>query len=675
MPHLIHPVRPDVLVVIVTTFVGAAACDRQPDALPTSPSIGGRTASRGAVVGASVIVLPTLGGVSTTPTDINNIGQVVGSSSTGQATHAFIWALGVGIHDLGTLGGLHSAATAVNDAGQVVGRADLAGGEATHAFLWTPATGMQDLGTLVGTFSSASAIDDKGRVIGVSSAAGGGTTIFLWTPDRGMQDLRATFDIPGLTDVNDAGQITGTARFNGEDHAFLWTPGEGLRDLGTLDGEPTFAAALNEAGWVVGYSTRNVSDTRAFLWTPRDGMRNISTPGARFSMATDVNDLGQVVGYNSTPSSKRHAFLWTEADGLEDLYGATGMASVAAINNRGQVVGDGRVAALQFRNPNRAPVVTMGGPYSGAEGTALAFALSATDADGDAISYSWDLGDGTTGSGPTPPVSHVYADDGTYLVRLSASDGKTGVDTKTTLATIANVAPTISAEGLTGPVAPIALTGGRVSAPLTLAFTDPAGPNDTYAAEVQCGNGTTLSRAGVTSPYSAACTYDRAGVYTVQGIVSDEDGGASAPALYRNVVVFDPEGAFVIGGGFYDVPGQGNNKAHFTVNVKFLHGQAAPSGGAKFWIPGERLDFESTTIEMLVAAGDRAQFWGTGTIDGAAARFRVTVVDRGTAPDAIRIELWNADGRTLIHDTQPGAAQDAPLTTTIAGGKVHVHGG
>ena len=256
VPHLIRTVRrPDAVwrarVVVLTTFVVAAACDQLPT-LPTSPSIADRTASHGTVVSASVVTLPTLGGVSTSPVDINTLGEVVGSSSTGQANHAFLWAPGLGMRDLGpglgmrdlgTLGGRHSFGTAINNAGQVVGSSDLEGDQTTHAFLWTPEKGMQDLGTLEGTYSSARAIDDAGRVIGISSAAGGLTRTFLWTPGGGMQDL----GVPGVIDVNNAGQMAGTASFNGEDHAFLWTPGQGIRDLGNLDGQPTNALALNEA--------------------------------------------------------------------------------------------------------------------------------------------------------------------------------------------------------------------------------------------------------------------------------------------------------------------------------------------------------------------------------------------------------------------------------------------
>ena len=505
MQHLIQPIRGPAavhrvrraLVGILTTLIGAAACDQRAETFPTSPSLASRTAPATTLVGATVTTLPTLGGATTMAADINDAGQVVGWSNTSDGrSHAFLWTPTGGMEDLGTFGGFNSYAVGINNAGQVTGYAELTGSQTWHAFLWTPGTGMQDLGTLPGgTYSTARALDDAGRVIGVSSTATGLGTMFLWTPAGGMQDLVASTGVPGqVIDFNNTGQMTGTARFTGEDHAFLWTPGTGTRDLGSLDGEPTLALALNEAGWVVGHTNLLPPSARAFLWTPRDGMRDLGTLGGdgRWNVANDVNDVGQVVGESYTATFERHGFVWTEADGMEDIFPLTGLTSATAINNRGQVIFSDRVATLEFRPP-----------------------------------------------------------------------------------------------------------------------------------------------------------------------------------------VINPEGAFTTGGGFYDVHGQGNAKAHFTFTVKFLPGHAVPNGNAKFWIPGRELDFESTSIEMLVVSGDRAQFWGTGTVNGAAARFRITAVDarnggHGSNADAIRIELWDASG-TLIYDTQPGAAQDAPVTQKIDGGNIQVH--
>ena len=48
-------------------------------------------------------------------------------------------------------------------------------------------------------------------------------------------------------------------------------------------------------------------------------------------------------------------------------------------------------------------------------------ASGSSDADGDRLSYKWDLGDGTTAEGPS--VTHAYAEPGTYKVVLMVDDG------------------------------------------------------------------------------------------------------------------------------------------------------------------------------------------------------------------------------------------------------------
>jgi PKD repeat protein len=229
--------------------------------------------------------------------------------------------------------------------------------------------------------------------------------------------------------------------------------------------------------------------------------------------------------------------------------------------------------------------------------------------------------------------------------------------------------------------------------PIAFEFRDPAAQKDVYAAEVACGNGVTLTPTNIPvsstitngvyvgkGAYAGTCTYTSAGVYTVSVTVSDEDGGTSQPAYYRYVIVYDPAGGFTTGSGFYDVPGQGNRKAHFAFDATFPSGGSVPNGTVKVWIPAGDLSFESTSMEMLVVSGNRAQFWGAGTLNGAPARYRITVVDgqavgnAGTV-DAVRIELWDASGATVLYDTQPGAAQDAAVTTTIEGGNIRIRTG
>jgi probable HAF family extracellular repeat protein len=647
------------------------ACDKQ-DELSTSPSLHSPVRPQARIVSTTVTALP-LGGRA-----INDAGQVVGDGPGGRA---ILWSASEGAVDLGTLGGSIASARGINDGGQVVGWSQVEGSLSTHAFLWKAGQGMQDLFVIAG-MTAANDINNRGQVVGSGPGPDGKMHALLWTPGQGTQDLGTLgglFTASIAYAINEAGEVVGESFMpndpSGLHRAVLWRPGQRIRDLGTLGGQFAIARDINESGQVVGEALTQFGPHRAFLWTEAHGMQDLGSVGNFNSSAFAINDAGVVVGETDSEFGPSHAGLWTAADGMEDL-GVIGMSVAFDINNHLQVVGPLRLVQVELGPSNRAPVASAGGPYTGSEGSAVTFAFSATDADGDALTYTWDLGDGTTGSGPAPPASHIYADDGIYSVSLSVSDTKGATDMKTTTATIANVAPTIVTGSLTGPANPIALVSGTASASISLAFTDPAGASDVYTARIDCGNGTTRSTTGVASPFSDACLYTSAGIFTVSATVADEDGGTSQAALYRYVIVYDPAGPSTSGSGFISVAGGPKGKAHFTFGASFPGSSLVPDGKAKFWIPGGSLDFESSVVQMLVVSGNRVQFWGTGTLDGGPASFRITAVDGGRAGregsgDAFRIELWQRG--ILVFDTQPGAAQDAPVTTPLGGGNIQIH--
>ena len=67
-----------------------------------------------------------------------------------------------------------------------------------------------------------------------------------------------------------------------------------------------------------------------------------------------------------------------------------------------------------------------GGPYSGETGVRVPLTAAASidpDQD-DRLSYDWNFGDGSTGSGIAP--SHAYASEGPYTVTVTVSDGRGG---------------------------------------------------------------------------------------------------------------------------------------------------------------------------------------------------------------------------------------------------------
>src|ERR1700683_4682061 len=89
--------------------------------------------------------LGTLGGSFSLANGINASGQVVGFSSTADATvGAFLYSGGE-MTNLGSFGGLVSAANGINASGQVVGSSYTSGNASSDAFLYSGGV-MTDLG-------------------------------------------------------------------------------------------------------------------------------------------------------------------------------------------------------------------------------------------------------------------------------------------------------------------------------------------------------------------------------------------------------------------------------------------------------------------------------------------------------------------------------------------------
>ncbi|MEU8279401.1 lectin [Microbispora bryophytorum] len=97
-------------------------------------------------------------------------------------------------------------------------------------------------------------------------------------------------------------------------------------------------------------------------------------------------------------------------------------------NGFGHANTDDAIYRIDYVVGNRAPVAkASASPDSGAAPLTVAFSSAgSSDPDGDAITYSWDFGDGGTSTSANP--SHTYNANGTYNVKLTVRDasGKTG---------------------------------------------------------------------------------------------------------------------------------------------------------------------------------------------------------------------------------------------------------
>lgn len=86
-------------------------------------------------------------------------------------------------------------------------------------------------------------------------------------------------------------------------------------------------------------------------------------------------------------------------------------------------------------NNTRKPFANAGGPYTGATAQPLTFeATDSFDLDGYITNYTWNFGDGTTGSGEKP--KHTYSANGRYIISLTVTDNDGNKNSDCTYVTI-----------------------------------------------------------------------------------------------------------------------------------------------------------------------------------------------------------------------------------------------
>jgi len=202
-------------------------------------------------------------------------------------------------------------------------------------------------------------------------------------------------------------------------------------------------------------------------------------------------------------------------------------------------------------------------PASGPAPLAVTFDGSgSSDPDGTIATYSWDFGDGSTGSGAS--VAHTYSSAGSYVAVLTVTDNDG-------LSAGASVTVTVTAVAGTNqpPVAAATATPASGVAPLSVTLDgsgsrDPDGSIVSYAWVF--GDGTTGSGAKLQHIYS------KIGSYTAVLTVTDDDG-AKTTASTQVVVTGNPAKVLRVASiGLTSAFVSGRKVVRATVKVTNLNG-------------------------------------------------------------------------------------------------------
>jgi PKD repeat protein/archaellum component FlaF (FlaF/FlaG flagellin family) len=160
-------------------------------------------------------------------------------------------------------------------------------------------------------------------------------------------------------------------------------------------------------------------------------------------------------------------------------------------------------------------------------------ASDSSDPDGSIVNYSWDFGDGATGTGVS--VQHAYSQEGTYTVTLTVTDDDGATDTTSATKTVLNRIP----------IASFTESAETVSIGETIHFNasesyDPDGTIVSYSWDFGDGNTAT--------GFEVDHAYEDDGIYTVTLTVIDDDGATGSATATKTVLNQPPLPLFTMNG-------------------------------------------------------------------------------------------------------------------------------
>jgi PKD repeat protein len=263
-------------------------------------------------------------------------------------------------------------------------------------------------------------------------------TVSISTPTPGNQPPTANVSGPTTGTVGQSLTFDGAGSSdpNGDTLTYAWTFSDGPATAATSSVSHTFATAATHT------VTLTVADGRG--GTHSTSLNVTISPNQPPTAAVNgpyVGMVGQILTFSSAGSSDPEngalTYSWAFGDGTTasvasptHAYSTDGTFTVTLTvrDSANLSASASTTATISPAPPNQLPTISGTTiPSNGFTMQNMVFNATASDPDGDVLTYRWDFGDGSpVQSGLTAGVIHQYASAGAYTVSLTVDDGRGG---------------------------------------------------------------------------------------------------------------------------------------------------------------------------------------------------------------------------------------------------------